>query len=55
MEKVKEEKIFVERFLQVEIVGDVAILRELSAGMPPKCLISGSKSIVAKELANILR
>ena len=53
--KVTEQSIFEERSLLIEVVGDVAILREARVGMPPKVVCSGTKAKVAAEVAAILR
>ena len=53
--KIEEGRIFEEMTLVIEVVGDVAILRKAMPNMPPKVIVSGSRNIVAKELASILR
>lgn len=55
MEKVKEQNLFEEHFYQIEVVGDVAILREMCPNMPPHVVLSGTKKLVADKLAAILR
>ena len=53
--KVTEQSIFEEKTLVIEVVGDIAILREARVGMPPKLVCSGTKDIVATQVAAILR
>ena len=53
--KVTEQSIFEEKTLVIEVIGDVAILREACVGMPPKVVCSGTKDKVAAQVAAILR
>ena len=53
--KVTEQSIFEEKTLVIEVVGDIAILREARVGMPPKVVCSGTKDIVATQVAAILQ
>ena len=53
--KVTEQSIFEEKTLVIEVVGDIAILREARVGLPPKVVCSGTKDIVAAQVATILR
>ena len=53
--KLIEQSIFEEKTLVIEVVGDIAILREARVGMPPKVVCSGTKAKVAAHVAAILR
>ena len=53
--KVTEQSIFEEKTLVIEVVGDIAILREARVGMPPQVVCSGTKDSVATQVAAILR
>ena len=49
-----QKNIFEERFLQIEVVGDVAILRELLPGSKPVVLMSGSRDEILAKLNEVL-
>lgn len=56
MEKVvKENSLFDEKFFQIEVVGDIAIIRQLLPGLPPKVLWSGLKSDIIDKLSDLMR
>lgn len=51
----KQQSLFPEHHFQIEVVGDVAILRELLPQSMPLVLCSGSKLEIIDKLSDLMR
>lgn len=52
--KEKEQSLFNERYLNLEVINDVVVVREqVAPQMPPKVIFCGSKSETAEFLRNL--